>query len=93
MYTTRLNLLMQGSIVYLKTQVVTHHDQRFSSSLYLLQMQVRAQQRYSNPLTQRMIQHSHSMVCPYFPINNYSNSFKIKNVFSRLLMGLSAKCS
>ncbi|KAG5584837.1 hypothetical protein H5410_045271 [Solanum commersonii] len=59
---TRLNLLMQGSIIYLKTQVVTHHYQRFSRSQYLLQMQVQAQLRYSNALTQRMILYSHTMV-------------------------------
>ncbi|KAG5580424.1 hypothetical protein H5410_051051 [Solanum commersonii] len=55
MYTTRLNLLMQGSIVYPNIQVVTHHYQRFSSSQYLLQMQVQAQQKHSNGLTQRMM--------------------------------------
>ncbi|KAG5580178.1 hypothetical protein H5410_050805 [Solanum commersonii] len=32
-----------------------------------------------------------TMVCPYFPINNCFSSLKIKNVFSRLVMGLSAK--
>ncbi|KAG5615190.1 hypothetical protein H5410_015014 [Solanum commersonii] len=53
---------MQGSIVHSKTQVVTHHYQRFSSSQYLLQMQVQAQQRYSNVLTERMIPYSHTMV-------------------------------
>ncbi|KAG5594662.1 hypothetical protein H5410_035894 [Solanum commersonii] len=45
---TRLSLLMQGSIVYPKAEVVTHHHQRFSSLQYLLQMQVEAQQKYSD---------------------------------------------
>lgn len=40
MYTTRLSLLMQGSILYPKIKVLTHHYQWFSSSQYLLQMQV-----------------------------------------------------
>ncbi|KAG5590361.1 hypothetical protein H5410_040875 [Solanum commersonii] len=47
MYTTRLNLLKQGSIVYLKIQVVTHHysskDQLCTQ--YFLQMQFHAQQK------------------------------------------------
>ncbi len=73
MHTTRLNLLMQGSIVHSKIQVVTHHYQRFSSSQYLLQMQVQAQQRYSNALTQRMIPYSHKEV----------NQFKIRNQMQR----------
>ncbi|KAG5590888.1 hypothetical protein H5410_041402 [Solanum commersonii] len=51
----RLNLLMQRSIVYSKIQVVTHHYQRFSISQYSLQIQVQAQQWYSNALTQIMI--------------------------------------
>ncbi|KAG5609697.1 hypothetical protein H5410_020978, partial [Solanum commersonii] len=33
---TRLNLLMERSNVYSKTQVVTHHYQRLSNSQYLL---------------------------------------------------------
>ncbi|KAG5615645.1 hypothetical protein H5410_015469, partial [Solanum commersonii] len=45
MHTKRLNLLMQGSIVHSKIQVVTHHYQRISNSQYFLQMQVEAQQR------------------------------------------------
>ncbi|KAG5571483.1 hypothetical protein H5410_061249 [Solanum commersonii] len=49
----RLNLLMQGSIVYSKSQVVTHHYQKISSSIYFLHMEVQAQQRYSNALTQK----------------------------------------
>ncbi|KAG5600556.1 hypothetical protein H5410_031926 [Solanum commersonii] len=59
---TRLNLLMQGSIVYSNTQVMRHHYQIISHSLYLLQMQVQAQQRKSNVLTQIMIPCSHTMV-------------------------------
>ncbi|KAG5585678.1 hypothetical protein H5410_046112, partial [Solanum commersonii] len=59
---TRLNLLMKGSIAYSKAQVVTHQYQRISSSLYLLQMQVQAQQRKSNALTQIMIRSSHTML-------------------------------
>ncbi|KAG5571721.1 hypothetical protein H5410_061487 [Solanum commersonii] len=59
---TRLNLLKRRSNVHLKFQVVTHHYQRISNSLYLLQMQVQAQQRKSNALTQRMISYSHTMV-------------------------------
>ncbi|KAG5632433.1 hypothetical protein H5410_004150 [Solanum commersonii] len=39
MHTTRLNLLMQGSIVYSKIEIVTHHHQRFSCSQYLLLVQ------------------------------------------------------
>ncbi|KAG5571834.1 hypothetical protein H5410_061600, partial [Solanum commersonii] len=35
MYTRRLNLLMQGSIMYSVIEVVTHHYQRFSCSQYL----------------------------------------------------------
>ncbi|KAG5570236.1 hypothetical protein H5410_060002, partial [Solanum commersonii] len=38
---------MQGSIVYLKIQVVTYHYQRFSCSQYLLLVQVQAQQKVS----------------------------------------------
>ncbi|KAG5580288.1 hypothetical protein H5410_050915, partial [Solanum commersonii] len=44
MHTRRLNLLMQRSIVESKIQVVTHYYYRISSSQYLLQMQVQAQQ-------------------------------------------------
>ncbi|KAG5599016.1 hypothetical protein H5410_030386 [Solanum commersonii] len=62
MYTTRLNLLMQRSIVYSRTQVVTHHYQRISSLQYLLQMQVQAQLKCSSSLTQRMIPFSYTMV-------------------------------
>ncbi|KAG5606140.1 hypothetical protein H5410_027632 [Solanum commersonii] len=39
MHTTRLSLLMEGSIVYSKIQVVTHHYQKFSCSQYLLLVQ------------------------------------------------------
>ncbi|KAG5609634.1 hypothetical protein H5410_020915 [Solanum commersonii] len=60
--THKTELLMQGSIVYSKTQVVTNHYQRFSGSQYWLQMQVQAQQKCSNALTQRMILFSHTMV-------------------------------
>ncbi|KAG5614972.1 hypothetical protein H5410_014796 [Solanum commersonii] len=41
---------------------VTPHCQRFSNSPYLLQMQVRAQPRYSSALTKRIIPYSHTMV-------------------------------
>ncbi|KAG5631842.1 hypothetical protein H5410_003559, partial [Solanum commersonii] len=60
MHTTRLNLLMQGSIVYSKIQIVTHHHQRFSCSQYLLLVQVQAQQKYLIALAQRMIPYSHT---------------------------------
>ncbi|KAG5581769.1 hypothetical protein H5410_052396 [Solanum commersonii] len=60
MYTTRLTLLMQRSIVHSKIQVVTHHYQRISCSQYLLKMQVQAQQKCSNALTQRKIPYSHN---------------------------------
>ena len=46
----------------LKDSSCAHNYQRCSSSQYLLQMQVQAQQRYSNALTQRMIPYSHTMV-------------------------------
>ncbi|KAG5610268.1 hypothetical protein H5410_021549, partial [Solanum commersonii] len=75
---------MQRSIVYSKIQVVTHHYQRFSCSQYFLLMQVQAQPQYRNALTQRM-------VCPYFPIDLRFDLLKIGKVFSRLVMGLSAK--
>ncbi|KAG5630994.1 hypothetical protein H5410_002711, partial [Solanum commersonii] len=58
---TRLNLLMQRSIVYSKTQVVTHHYQRISSSPYLLQMQS-STKVFKCPHTKRMIPFSHTMV-------------------------------
>ena len=73
MHTTRLNLLMQGSIVYSKIQVVTHHYQRFSSSQYFLLMQVQAQQNYLNALTQTMIPYLHIEV----------KQFKIRNQILR----------
>ncbi|KAG5619679.1 hypothetical protein H5410_004897 [Solanum commersonii] len=38
---------MQGSIVYSKIQVVTHHYQRFLYSQYLLLAQIQAQQKVS----------------------------------------------
>ncbi|KAG5572109.1 hypothetical protein H5410_061875, partial [Solanum commersonii] len=38
---------MQGSIVYLKIQVVTHHHHRFSCLQYLLLVQVQTQQKVS----------------------------------------------
>ncbi|KAG5586167.1 hypothetical protein H5410_046601, partial [Solanum commersonii] len=47
MYTIRLKLLMQRSIVYSKIQVVAHHYQRFSCSQYLLLAQVQAHQKVS----------------------------------------------
>ncbi|KAG5632164.1 hypothetical protein H5410_003881 [Solanum commersonii] len=49
------NYLCEDSIMYSKIQVVTHHYQIFSNSQYLLLMQVQAQQKYLNALTQRMI--------------------------------------
>ena len=60
MHTIRLNLLMQGSIENSKIQVVTHYWQRISSLQYLLQMQVQAQQRYPNIVTQGMIPYSNT---------------------------------
>ncbi|KAG5600312.1 hypothetical protein H5410_031682 [Solanum commersonii] len=47
-----LNLLMRRSNVHSKFQVVTHHYQRISSSLYLLQMKVQAQLKQLFQLTQ-----------------------------------------
>ncbi|KAG5590238.1 hypothetical protein H5410_040752, partial [Solanum commersonii] len=58
----RLNLLRQRSNVQSKFQFVTHHYQRISSSPYLLQIQVQAQLKCSNVLTQRMIPYSFTMV-------------------------------
>ncbi|KAG5586307.1 hypothetical protein H5410_046741 [Solanum commersonii] len=46
----------------LKNQVVTHQYQRISSSQHLLQMQVQAQPKCSNTLTQGMISYSHTIV-------------------------------
>ncbi|KAG5595792.1 hypothetical protein H5410_037024, partial [Solanum commersonii] len=43
------------------------------------------------PSHKRMIPFSHTMVCPYFPIDNCFRSLKIKKAFSRHVMGLSAK--
>ncbi|KAG5580254.1 hypothetical protein H5410_050881 [Solanum commersonii] len=56
MYQTRLNLLMQGSNVHSKFQVVSYHYQRISSSQYLLLMQTMV---HSLKLRNQM-QHSHS---------------------------------
>ncbi|KAG5629906.1 hypothetical protein H5410_001623 [Solanum commersonii] len=47
MHTTRLNLLMQGSLVYSNIQIVTHHYQGISCSQYLLLVQVQAQPKVS----------------------------------------------
>ncbi|KAG5630459.1 hypothetical protein H5410_002176, partial [Solanum commersonii] len=96
MYTTRLNLLMKGSIVYSNTQVVTNHYQRFSSSLYLLQMEVQAQQSSGIKCNSHIHKEEHyacfhPLVCPYFPIDNCFSSLKIKKVFSRLVIGLSVE--
>ncbi|KAG5606497.1 hypothetical protein H5410_027989, partial [Solanum commersonii] len=96
MHATRLSSLMQGSIVYSKIQIVTHHHQRFSCSQYLLLVKVQAQQKYLNALAKRMILYSHTdisqfKVCPYFPIDFRSGLLKIKKVFLRHEMGLSAK--
>ncbi|KAG5585666.1 hypothetical protein H5410_046100 [Solanum commersonii] len=60
---------MQRSILYSKTQVVTHHDQRFSCSHNLLLMLVQTQQQYLNTLTQRIITYLHAVV----------NQFKFRN--------------
>ena len=38
-------LSMQGSNMHSKTQVLTHHYQRFSSAQYLIQMQVQVQHK------------------------------------------------
>lgn len=50
---TIFKLLMQRSIVYSITQVVTHHYKRFSSSKYMYQMQVQAQQKCFTRLIQK----------------------------------------
>ncbi|KAG5572258.1 hypothetical protein H5410_062024 [Solanum commersonii] len=71
---------MQRSNVHSKIQVVTQQYQRISCSQYLLQMQVQAQPKCSNALTQGMISYSHIMLTQ-----------DKKKVFSRLVMGLSAK--
>ena len=47
--------------MYQKIQVMSHHYQSFSRSQYLLQVQVQAQQRYSNALTTKMIPYSHKI--------------------------------
>ncbi|KAG5594879.1 hypothetical protein H5410_036111 [Solanum commersonii] len=101
MHTTRLNLLMQGSIVYSKIQIVTHHHQRFLFSQYLLLVQVQAQQKYLNALAQRMIPYSHTYMSQFKIRNQIQRShskrgtqcilLKIKKVFLRLVTGLSAK--
>ncbi|KAG5600607.1 hypothetical protein H5410_031977 [Solanum commersonii] len=46
---------MERSNVHSMFQVVPHHYQRISSSHYFLQMQLQAQLKCSNALTQRMI--------------------------------------
>ncbi|KAG5605590.1 hypothetical protein H5410_027082 [Solanum commersonii] len=51
---------MKRSIVHSKIQVMTHQYQRTSCSQYLLQMQVQAQPKCSNALTQGMIPYSHN---------------------------------
>ncbi|KAG5591668.1 hypothetical protein H5410_042182 [Solanum commersonii] len=45
MHLRSLILSKYRSIVYSKTQVLTHHNQRFSSSLYLLQIQLTQDQK------------------------------------------------
>ena len=50
---------MQRSNVQSKIQVATHQYQRISCSQYLHQMQVQAQPKCSNALTQGMISYSH----------------------------------
>ncbi|KAG5605884.1 hypothetical protein H5410_027376 [Solanum commersonii] len=59
-------------------------------------MQVRAQQIFIIKCNAHSHEEEHyacfhPYVCPYFPINNCFCSLKIKKVFSRLVMGLSAK--
>ncbi|KAG5585590.1 hypothetical protein H5410_046024 [Solanum commersonii] len=103
MHTTRLNLLMKGSIVYSNIQIMTHHHQRFSCSQYLLLVQVQAQQKYLNALAQIMIPYSHTNMSQFKIKNQIQHShskrgtqcilLKIKKVFLRLVMGLSAKGS
>ncbi|KAG5575595.1 hypothetical protein H5410_055729 [Solanum commersonii] len=101
MHTTRLNLLMQGSIVYSKIQIVTHHYQRFSCSQYSLLVQVQAQQKrlINSRLGNRCNAHTkkrgtHFMFSPIgLPLfcNRLSiRLLNIKKVFLRLVMGLSA---
>ncbi|KAG5585258.1 hypothetical protein H5410_045692 [Solanum commersonii] len=60
--TTRLNLLMNRSIVYSKIQVMPHQYQRVSCSQHLPEMQVQVQPKCSNALTKRMIPYSHIMI-------------------------------
>ena len=82
MHTTRLNLLMQRSNVHSKIQVVTHQYQRISWSQYLLQMQVQAQPKCSNALTQGKIPYWHTMVC----------NLKFQNQMQRSLSWRRAQC-
>ena len=56
----------------MNAQVVTHHYKKFSNSQYLLQMQVQAQQRYSNALTTKMIPYSHTMVQHFKALKSYT---------------------
>ncbi|KAG5599285.1 hypothetical protein H5410_030655, partial [Solanum commersonii] len=82
MHTTRLNLLMQRSIVYSKIKIGTHHHQRFSCSQYLLLVQVQAQQKYLYALAQRMIPYSHT----------YMSQFKIRNQIQCSHLKRGAQC-
>ena len=57
----RFELHIQCSIVHSKFQIMTHNFQVYSNLQYLLQVQVQAQQRYSNALTTKMIPYSHKI--------------------------------
>lgn len=72
-YKKKLNLLLRGSIVLSKIQVVTHHSLKFSRSKFLHRMHVQAQLTCSNTLNDSIFtqwfnnlylwnhnQHSHS---------------------------------
>ncbi|KAG5590492.1 hypothetical protein H5410_041006 [Solanum commersonii] len=52
---------------------------------------IKLNRKYLSALTSRMIPYSHTEVCLYFPIDFRFGLLKIKNVFLRLVMGMTAK--
>ncbi|KAG5615517.1 hypothetical protein H5410_015341, partial [Solanum commersonii] len=86
MHTTRLNLLMQGSIVHsrFKLWYTITKDSHARNTCYLCKYNAHTQKEEHNACF-------HPEVCPYFPIDFRSSLLKIKKFFLRLVIGLSAK--
>lgn len=63
----------------LKDSIVTHHYQGYSTSQYLPQMQLQAQQMYSNSLISKMIPHSHK-IHHQFKVSESHTTLTLKNM-------------